>query len=133
LVEFRLGFSLKGARSRMKRGPKPPKTYETFVRRYPKLSEAWEKISEAGREGPIDSKNSRLIKLAIAIGAMREGAVHSSVRKALAAGIAVEEIEQVVALAASTLGMPSTVAVFTWVHDEIDKNPAVTSPSHPRK
>ena len=114
----------------MKRGPKPPKTYETFVRRYPKLSEAWEKISEAGREGPIDSKNSRLIKLAIAIGAMREGAVHSSVRKALAAGIAVEEIEQVVALAASTLGMPSTVAVFTWVHDEIDKN-AVTPPSHP--
>ena len=116
----------------MKGGPKPPKTYETFVRRYPKLSEAWETISEAGREGPIDSKNSRLIKLAIAIGAMREGAVHSSVRKALAAGIAVEEIEQVVALAASTLGMPSTVAVFTWVHDEIDKNPAVTSPSrHP--
>src|SRR4029453_13262023 len=114
----------------MERGPKPPKTDETFGRRYPKLSEAWEKISEAGREGPIDSKNSRLIKLAIAIGAMREGAVHSSVRKALASGIAVEEIEQVVALAASTLGMPSTVAVFTWVHDEIDKNP-VTSPSHP--
>ena len=74
MVEFHLGFLLKGARSRMKRGPKPPKTYETFVRRYPKLSEAWEKISEAGREGPIDSKNSRLIKLAIAIGAMREGA-----------------------------------------------------------
>lgn len=116
----------------MKRGPKPPKTYESFVRRYPKLSEAWEKISEAGREGPIDSKTSRLIKLAIAIGAMREGAVHSNVRKAVAAGIAVEEIEQVVALAASTLGMPSTVAVFTWVHDEIDRNPVVTSPSrHP--
>ena len=105
----------------MKSGPKPPKTYEVFVRRYPKLSEAWEKISEAGRDGPIDSRNSRLIKLAIAIGAMREGAVHSSVRKALAAGIAVEEIEQVVALAASSLGMPATVAAFTWVHDEIDK------------
>ena len=107
----------------MRQGPKPPKTYETFVRRYPLLSEAWEKISEAGREGPIDSKHSRLIKLAIAIGAMREGAVHSSVRKALASGIGVEEIEQVVALAASTLGMPATVAVFTWVHDELDKNP----------
>jgi 4-carboxymuconolactone decarboxylase len=105
----------------MKRGPKPPKTYEVFVRRYPKLAEAWEKISEAGREGPIDGKSARLVKLAIAIGAMREGAVHSSVRKALADGISVEEIEQVVALAASTLGMPATVAVFTWVHDEIDK------------
>src|SRR5688572_33004555 len=102
----------------MKRGPKPPRTYEIFVKRYPKLSEAWETISEAGREVPIDSKNSRLIKLAIAIGAMREGAVHSSVRKALAAGIAVEEIEQVVALPASTLGIRSTVAVCTGVHDD---------------
>ena len=105
----------------MKSGPKPPKAYETFVKRYPKLGEAWEKISEAGRDGPLDGKTTRLIKLAIAIGAMREGAVHSGVRKALAAGIPVEEIEQVVALGASTLGMPSTVAIFSWVHDEIDK------------
>jgi 4-carboxymuconolactone decarboxylase len=105
----------------MKTGPKPPKTYERFRQRYPKLGEAWEKIGEAGRDGPLDPKTARLIKLAIAMGAMREGAVHSSVRKALAAGISTAEIEQVVALAAGTLGMPSTVAVFTWVHDEIDK------------
>jgi alkylhydroperoxidase/carboxymuconolactone decarboxylase family protein YurZ len=32
-------------------------------------------------------------------------------------GISVEEIEQVVALAAGTLGMPATVAAFTWVRD----------------
>ena len=105
----------------MNSGPKPPKTYEIFVRRYPKLAEAWERIAEAGRDGPLDAKTARLIKLAIAVGAMREGAVHSGVRKALAAGISVEEIEQVVVLAASTLGMPSTVAVFTWAHDEMDK------------
>ena len=105
----------------MRSGPKPPKAYETFVRRYPKLAEAWEKIAEAGREGPLDAKTARLIKLAIAIGAMREGAVHSGVRKALASGISADEIEQVVVLAASTLGMPSTVAAFTWVHDETDK------------
>ena len=105
----------------MNSGPRPPKTYETFVRRYPKLAEAWERIAEAGRDGPLDAKTARLIKLGIAVGAMREGAVHSGVRKALAAGISVEEIEQVVVLAASTLGMPATVAVFTWAHDEMDK------------
>ena len=105
----------------MKAGPLPPKTYEEFVERYPKLAEAWEKIGDAGREGPLDGKAARLIKLAVAIGAMREGAVHSSVRKALASGITIEEIEQVVALAAGTLGLPSTVAVFSWMHDEIDK------------
>ena len=105
----------------MKSGPKPPKTYETFVRRYPKLGKAWEKIGEAGSDGPLDDKTVRLIKLAIAIGAMREGAVHSGVRKALASGITVEEIEQVIALGAGTLGMPATVAVFSWAHDELDK------------
>ena len=105
----------------MKIGPQPPRTYDEFVKRYPKLAEAWEKIGEAGREGPLDGKTARLMKLAIAMGAMREGAVHSGVRKALASGITVEEIEQVVALAAGTLGLPSTVAVFTWVRDEMGK------------
>ena len=105
----------------MKNDPKPPKTYEHFTQRFPKLAEAWEKIGEAGHVGPLDDKTIRLVKLAIAIGARREGAVHSGVRKALARGISTEEIEQVIALAASTLGMPATVAVFTWIRDEIEK------------
>ena len=105
----------------MKTGSKPPKTHDAFIRRFPKLGEAWEKIADAGRQGPLDAKTARLIKLAVAIGALREGAVHASVRKALDAGISIEAIEQVVALSASTLGMPSTVAVFTWLNDEIDK------------
>lgn len=97
--------------------PTPPKAYRRFTARYPKLEEAWELIAEAGREGPLDARTARLVKLGIAMGAMREGSVHSSVRKALAAGISREEIAQVVALAAGTLGMPSTVAVFTWVEE----------------
>jgi hypothetical protein len=50
---------------------------------------------------------------------MREGAVHSSVRKALAGGVEPEAVEQVVALAAGTMGMPATVAIFTWVGDVV--------------
>ena len=92
--------------------PNPPKRYLDFVERYPKLGSAWQSINEAGREGPIDERGQRLLKLAIAIGAWREGAVRSNVRKALAMGITRDEIEQVVALAAGSLGMPSTVAVF---------------------
>ena len=101
--------------------PKPPKTYNEFVDRYPKLGQAWELIAEAGHEGPIDMRTQRLVKLGIAVGAMREGAVHSSVRKALAMGITPGEIEQVVALSAGTLGLPSTVAVFTWVRDYLER------------
>ena len=100
----------------------PPAAYQTFIKRYPLLGKAWELTGEAGSEGPLDEKAGRLIKLAIAIGAMREGAVHASVRKALALGISQAEIEQVVALAAGTLGMPSTVAVHSWVQEEIEKD-----------
>lgn len=101
----------------MSKMPPPPARYGEFVKRYPKLEVAWRAINEEGEEGPLDERTQRLVKLGIAIGAMREGAVHANVRKALAMGITMEEIEQIVALAAGTLGMPSTVAVFSWVRD----------------
>jgi alkylhydroperoxidase/carboxymuconolactone decarboxylase family protein YurZ len=98
--------------------PKPPGTYRDFVGRYPALGKAWELVHKGGEEaGPLDEKTRRLVKLAIAIGAKQEGAVHSSVRKGLAQGISREEMEQVVALAVSTLGFPATVAAFTWVRE----------------
>lgn len=107
----------------------PPKTYKKFVAAHPELGKAWQLMREAEAQGPLDDKTARLIKLGIAIGAMREGAVHSNVRKALAAGITPEELEHVVALAASTLGMPATVAVFSWVHDVLDASAPPDSPA----
>lgn len=97
--------------------PEAPKTYRDFITRFPKLGEAWESLSEAGQEGPLDAKTQRLIKLAVAIGALKEGPVHASARKAMAAGISRDEMDQVVALAAGTLGMPSTVAVWSWIRE----------------
>lgn len=97
--------------------PHPPDTYRSFVKRYPKIAEGWEAIASAGRDGPLDEKTARLIKLAAACAALREGAVHANVRKALSMGITREEIEQVVALTAGTLGLPATVAVFSWVEE----------------
>ncbi|MGK3985899.1 carboxymuconolactone decarboxylase family protein [Sorangium sp. So ce291] len=100
--------------------PDPPETHKEFIRRFPKLGEAWALLGEAGAEGPLPDKTVRLLKLAFACGAMSEGAVHSSVRKALAMGISPEEIEQVVAISAATLGLPGTVAVYSWVRDVLD-------------
>lgn len=101
----------------MTSAPEPPKAYQSFVTRYPKLGQAWELAAEAGEEGPLDEKTVRLVKLAIAIGALREGAVHSSVRKAVAAGVSANEIDQIVALSTGTLGFPAAVAVFCWTQD----------------
>ena len=105
----------------MSAAPTPPETYQAFMRRYPKMGQAWECIAEAGKEGPLGAKTMRLVKLAVAIGALRQGAVHAGVRKALAMGITREEIEQVVALAAGALGLPATVAVFSWVEDVLGR------------
>lgn len=95
-----------------------PKAHQEFVARFPLVGQAWELLQQAGRDGPLDSRTQRLLKLAISVGAMREGAVHSAVRKARQAGCTLEELEQVVALAASTIGLPSAVAIHTWIKDE---------------
>jgi alkylhydroperoxidase/carboxymuconolactone decarboxylase family protein YurZ len=99
---------------------RPPAAHQQFVRRFPRLGEAWNLVNREGGEGPLDAKTQRLVKLAVGIGALREGAVHSGVRKARDAGASLAEMEQVVALAASTIGFPSTVAVWSWVREEAD-------------
>ncbi len=102
--------------------PKPPKAYQTFIARYPKLGEAWDSMNEAGAEGPLDEKTARLIKFAIAVGALREGAIRSSVRKAKALGIPEAELRQVISLAPTLVGMPATVAVDSWVDAAYNKD-----------
>ncbi len=101
--------------------PAPPKAFEAFSKRFPKIAQAWSLLREGGADGPLDDKTCHLIKLAVSIGVRSEGATHSGVRKALAVGASPEEIYQVVALAASTAGLPNTVAAFTWADDVINK------------
>ena len=101
----------------MSTASKPPAVHDEFVRRFPGLGQAWDLAGAEGGKGPLDAKTQRLLKLAVAIGAMREGAVHSGVRKARDAGASVEELEQVVALSASTIGFPAAVAVWTWIRE----------------
>ncbi len=97
--------------------PRPPKSHDDFVTTFPELARAWEMVGATGREGPLDDKTARLVKLAVAMGAQHEGAVHANVRKALAMGITRQELEQAVALAAGTLGFPQAAAVYTWIKD----------------
>jgi len=99
--------------------PGPPRTYVAFSKRFPEIARAWELLGEAGTHGPLDRKTARLVKIGISIAARSEGATHSAVRKALAEGASPDEIHQVVALAASTIGLPNAVAAFTWVEDVI--------------
>ena len=98
--------------------PQLPKPYRRFRQQQPAVVAAHEAMGEAcAQAGPLDPKTRELVRLAIAVGGRLEGAVHSHTRRALDAGAAPAEIRHVVALAAPTLGFPSTVAASTWVED----------------
>jgi 4-carboxymuconolactone decarboxylase len=98
--------------------PKPPETFREFTREFPALAEAWAKTQDAAAIGPLDERLQRLVKLAIAIGSGRDGAVSSAVRKALAHGVTSEEMDQVLMLAAGTIGFPATVAAYSTIRRE---------------
>lgn len=90
------------------------KTWPDVWRAYASLGEA------CAKAGPLDQKSIRLVKLALAIGASSEGAVHSHVRRAIDEGVSVEELKQVALLAIPTLGFPRAVAMLTWIEDITD-------------
>jgi AhpD family alkylhydroperoxidase len=99
-----------------------PKPYLEFRERFPNLAEAYDKLGEAAHQsGPLDDKTRQLVKLALAVGAGNEGAVHSHTRRAVNAGAAEEEIYHVLALAVTSIGFPRSVAAYTWVIDELKR------------
>jgi AhpD family alkylhydroperoxidase len=97
-----------------------PKAYEDFKKNYPTIWLAYDRLGAAVHDsGPLEKKARELIKLAMAIGARLEGAVHSHTRRALEAGASAQEIRHVVLLAVTTLGFPHAVAALTWVEDDL--------------
>ena len=99
-----------------------PARYQLFAESYPTVMQALEALGDATQSaGPLDPKTRALVKLAIAIGAWREGAVHSHTRRALEAGCTPEELRHVGVLAITTIGFPSTMAAMSWVEDILRK------------
>ena len=105
-----------------------PDMYMNLKRRHPKLFEAAETLGQAARgEGPLDEKQIQLIQLAAAAAIRSEGAVHSHVRRALAAGASAEEVRHALIAVVSTIGFPAVVAATSWAEDVLnDPGRAVT-------
>ncbi|MEX5516566.1 carboxymuconolactone decarboxylase family protein [Pseudophaeobacter sp. 1A09344] len=82
----------------------------------------WAAYSDLGKAcadaGPLTDREKRLVKLALAVGAGSEGAVHSHTRRAVSEGIEVAAIQQVALLAIGPLGLPRAVAAKTWIEDK---------------
>ncbi len=101
---------------------KAPKVYLQLKKTHDQIFEALEQLGQRVREaGPLDEKTSQLVQLAAAAATRSEGAVHSHVRRALAAGATREEIHHALLLLISTIGFPHVVAAITWAEDVIGK------------
>lgn len=99
-----------------------PKRFERFLKEYPEVAVAYERLGEAvHKAGTLSEKERALIKLSLATGSKMEGAVHAHVRKALKLGLKKNEIRQVALLAIPTIGFPAAMAVLSWMDDILDK------------
>ena len=92
-----------------------PAAFQQFAVDHPDVYRAYEDLAKAAQEsGPLDLRTRHLIKLAIAVGARLEGAVHSHVWQAQGDGISEAELDQVVLLSLTTIGLPSRLAYRLW-------------------
>ncbi len=104
--------------------PDLPKPYLKFLQEFPAVGEAYQRLGSAAHEsGPLDQTTRQLVKLALAIGAGHEGAVHAHTHRALEMGIAPAAIKHTVTLAITTLGFPKAVAAYTWINDVLCVSP----------
>ena len=96
-----------------------PKTFVTFIEKFPELGEAHQNIAKAVEGyGPLDAKMLQLIKIGISAGAGLETATKSHVRRAMEAGATRQEIEQAILLVMNTCGFPRTVASWSWAQEQ---------------
>jgi len=109
----------------MARNKTAPPEYWQLKQRYPGFFDAVEALGAAARQaGPLDAKTTQLVQLGAAAAIRSEGAVHSHVRRALAAGATAEEIRHAVISITSTIGFPNARAALSWADDVLAKKRA---------
>lgn len=83
--------------------------------RHDQLAAAWDQLARAGRNGPFDERTCRLLELAIAIGARDREAVRAAHARLVELVVLAEEIDQMIAIAAPTIGKSATLAIYGWI------------------
>jgi alkylhydroperoxidase/carboxymuconolactone decarboxylase family protein YurZ len=96
-----------------------PQVYLAFRDAHPEVAQALDELGRSTEQaGPLDPRTQRLVKVALAVGSLAQGAVRSNARKAIAAGDTAAEIRHVALLAITTCGFPTAVAGLGWI-DEV--------------
>ena len=85
---------------------------------HPQIWEAFNTLANrCHNAGPLDERERRLVKVAMAMAAGLEGGTHSAVRNARAAGVTDEDLMHVAVLAITTIGFPSAMRALSWLDD----------------
>jgi 4-carboxymuconolactone decarboxylase len=102
-------------------GAETPKTFRTFVARYPALGATHDAIADAvAGLGALDARTTALVKIGICVGAGLESALRSHVRRAVEAGATKEQVEQAILLGMNTVGFPRTVAAWSFAQKQFE-------------
>ena len=97
-----------------------PPIVDSIAREHPEVWDAYSRLGEATEQaGPLDARTIRMVKLALAIGAGRQGAVHSHARRGLRLGLTPAELRQVALLAIPSLGWSAGVTALSWIDDVV--------------
>ena len=96
-----------------------PKIYLSFREAHPDVAKALDPLGRATEQArPLDARTQRLVKVALAVGSLAEGAVKvKKQRKALEAGDTAAEIRHVALLAITTCGFPPAIAGLGWIEE----------------
>ncbi len=104
---------------------KLPPIVQKMAQEFGAIWEAYNQLGQAVSDsGPLSPKEQRLVKLALAVGAQLQGAVHSHTRRALKAGWTEQHLRHVALLAITTLGWPSAMTGLSWIEEELEKQRA---------
>jgi 4-carboxymuconolactone decarboxylase len=98
-----------------------PEHYNWITSKFGKVITAHQELGRILHDaGPLNEKTGHLVQLAAAAAVRSEGAVHSHVKRALAAGASPEEIYHTLVLLTSTIGFPTMAAALSWASDLIE-------------
>lgn len=99
-----------------------PDNYRWITKQFGKAMKSHQKLGQDLLDaGPVGKKQAQLIQLAGAAATRSEGAVHSHVKRALAARAKPAEIYHTLILLTSTIGFPAVSASLSWARDIIEK------------
>lgn len=100
---------------------KLPDIIEGIRAEHAEVWDAYTKLGDAAADaGPLDKRTQRLVKLALALGARQEGAVHSHARRGLKQGLSREDLLHVAYLGITTLGWSHATAGRSWILDVVE-------------